>query len=412
MFLMECRKIWRSFLFWIFAAAVLGAYLTQFAPELTERMAKPVEGNGSYGSVVTKEPDVIRQKAVQNLVEEYLKGYYAAYPLLIYKEVFLKEDDSVRMAAILEELTGMTKEELDSFTDYEPAGFYMKEDGDGRQTGEYHEAVMPDFTPQEVSYERFLELMEQADALIGGGSSYAEKKLVLEFSTVPMDYAAAVEEYHAVVNRENIVEAYIRLYCDYMGIFLAILPVFTAAAFFDMDRRNNMGALIYSRKISSVKIVGMRYGALVFCMALPLLLTLLYTVLRLKGLYPEFDIVWQKGICLAVFWLLPELMTVIALGMVVTELVSPLLAVLVQGVWWYLSLGGNELKGAMTKWSLILRHNTLTGLHLFREEYPIFLWNRSFYLIAALALVAVEVFLFERKRKGMQKCVFGAKSLK
>lgn len=399
MFLTECKKIVRSFLFWLFTAAIVLAYLTQFTPALKAKLAMPTEENASYGTIITKDPDVIIPAAVQHLVEEYVRGYYRAYPLMFYREVFLKEEDEVRMAEILEELTGLTKEELGSFTDYQPAG-YDYTVVDDSQTIEYHEAVLPDYVPAEISYERFLVLMNEADGLIGGGSDYAEKKLTAAFSTVPMDYASALAEYHVIMTNEEIGKAYIRLYCDYMGIFLAIMPVFAAAAFWDMDRRSRAEALIYSRKTSSVKIAGIRYAALVFCMMLPLLVTLLHAVICLNGLYPELDIVWWKGFWLAAFWLLPELMTVIALGVVVTELISPLPAVFLQGVWWYLSIGQNELTGTMTKWNPVLRHNSLTKLQIFQEEYQTFLWNRSFYLILAVGLIALEVFLLHRKRSG------------
>lgn len=409
MFLKECKKIGRSFVFWIFAAAILFTFVTQFAPELRAKLQKPVKGNDSYGSVITKDPEVIMPAAVKNLVEEYVRGYYVAYPMMFYKKVFLKEEDSVKIAAILEELTGLTKEELDSFTDYEPEGTYYMEAEGGGQIPEHREAVLPEYTLQAVSYERFLALMEQADDLIGGGSGYGKKRLILDFSAIPMDYEAALEEYEDIME-DGVGKAYIRLYCDYMSIFLGILPVFAAAAFWDMDRRSRAEAVIYSRKVSSLRIVGTRYGALVLGMAFPLLLTLVYTVTGLNGLYPETDTGWTGGLMLAVIWLLPELMTVIALGMVVTELISPLPAVLIQGLWWYLSLGRNELTGTVTKWSLILRHNSLTGLDVFREEYPTFLWNRSFYLVLALALVAAEVFIYRGKRRGRMKCVFDWKS--
>lgn len=399
MFLKECKKLVRSFLFWLFTAAIVLVYLTQFVPELKTKLAKPTEENTSYGAIVTKDPNVIMPAAVQNLLEEYLKGYYTAYPLMLYKKVYLKEEDTIRMAEILEELTGLTKKELDFFNAYEPAG-YEYEDVDGSQIAKYHEAVLPDYMLSEVSYERFLVLMDQADDLIGGGSSYEEKKLIRKFSTVPMDYAAALEEYRAIMTNEEIGKAYVRLFCDYMGIFLAVLPVFAAVAFWDMDRRNGTEAVIYNRKASSAKIVGIRYAALVFCMALPLLLTLLHMAVCLNGLYPELDIMWRNGFLLAAVWLLPELMTVIALGVVVTELVSPLAAIFLQGIWWYISMGQNELTGTITKWSLVLRHNNLTGLRLFQEEYRTLLWNRSFYLILAFAFVSAEVFLFHRKRRG------------
>ena len=45
MFLTECKKIVRSFLFWLFTAAIVLAYLTQFTPALKAKLAMPTEEN-------------------------------------------------------------------------------------------------------------------------------------------------------------------------------------------------------------------------------------------------------------------------------------------------------------------------------------------------------------------------------
>ena len=44
MFLKECKKIMHSLVFWVFVVVMAAAYLTQFAPELEQRMAEPAKG--------------------------------------------------------------------------------------------------------------------------------------------------------------------------------------------------------------------------------------------------------------------------------------------------------------------------------------------------------------------------------
>lgn len=308
------------------------------------------------------------------------------------------------MAAIIEELSGLTKEELDSFTEYEPGGYGERMDENGNLVSTRQEAVLPEYTLSEkVSYERFKELMQEADELLGGGSKYGEGDLLRNFSQIPMSYEDALAEYQINVTKEALGGVYGRLYCDYMGIFLAVMPVFAAAAFWDMDRRAKAGALIYSRKASSVKIVGMRFAALLCCMMLPLLFTFPHTVFRLNGLYREIGIEWGKAVFLVILWLLPSLLFVTAFSILLTELASPLLAVLIQGLWWFLSLQTNQVSGSVTKWTLLIRHNMLGGSALFQSEWGDFLWNRTCYFILAIVCVGIETLVFERIRRGCRR---------
>ncbi|MDE5933314.1 MAG: hypothetical protein K2H40_12675, partial [Lachnospiraceae bacterium] len=214
MFLKECKKIMHSLLFWIFAVVMAAGYLTQFAPELELRMEKPAPGQEFYGTMVVESPDILMPAAVQSLVGEYLQGYYAAWPIGFYKEVHLKEAERVRMASIIEELSGLTREELDSFTEYESGGYVERMDENGNLISSYQTAVLPEYILSEnVSYERFKELMQEADELLGGGSKYSEKDLLRNFSEIPMSYEDALTEYQENITKDALGEVYARLYC-------------------------------------------------------------------------------------------------------------------------------------------------------------------------------------------------------
>ncbi len=377
MFIKECKKNFHSIIFWVFVTVMLLGFRTQFVPELSQRMAEPVPGLESYGTMVVESPEIIMPAAVQNLVGEYLQGYYAAWPMSFYKKVYLKEAERLEMAAVIEELTGLTGEEFHSFTEDESC-----------------------ILPPGLSYERFRELMQEADRLIGGGSSYSDRNLISQFGQAPKRYEDALTEYRENVTGAALGEVYARLYCDYMGIFLAIMPVFAAAAFGDLDRRAKAEALIYGRKASSAKIAGIRYAALTGCLLLPLVVSFVYTVVRLNGLYPEMNIVWGKAVLLTVVWLLPELLFVTSFAMLLTELVSPLLAVFVQGIWWFWAVQSTELSGGITKWTLLIRHNELGSSSVFRSGQGVFVWNRTCYFILAAVCIAVEIMVYEKKRRG------------
>ena len=158
--------------------------------------------------------------------------------------------------------------------------------------------------------------------------------------------------------------------------------------------------MIYTRKSSAVKIVGSRYLALVSCMTVPVLLTLAYTVYTVAGMYPQMHIAWGSGLGMALLWLLPDILVVSAVGALLTELFSPLLAIFLQCVWWFLALNRTELTGDVARFGLQVRHNSLSKITLWQSQWDNFVCNRLTMVILALFFVALATWLYERGRRG------------
>lgn len=400
LFLKECKKTICSLTFVLYAAVIFMMYVSQFTAELDAPIRRPSPNDSSYGSVVKEVPEVLMPAAVESLISEYLAGSYTAYPFMFYKEVKLKESDSVKIADIIEELTDINRSELNHFTEYEAGGYYGETDENGNMIMGY-KAVLPEYhLSEDVSYAHFKELMTRADEIIGKGSKYGEKYLASNFSRVPMTYEDALAEYEELMDEHNIAKAYMRLYCDYLGIDLAIMPVFVCVGLWQMDKRSRMEQLIYSRKISSAKLIIARYLALICCMAVPVALTFFHAMIGVHNLYPEKKIYFGEAVGLSVMWLLPSITIVVSVGAFLSELLSPLLAIFVQGAWWYAALGRNELTGSITKYTLVIRHNNLGKTELFQKQFQDFVWNRTGYLILSLILVGLAIFVYEKARKG------------
>lgn len=415
LFLKECKKVICSMTFVLYVVTVVAMYVTQFGIE-REPVAKPRPESGDYGTTVRQDPQLIMPAAVENLLGDYLSGSYPAYPIMFYKNVKLRENKRLEMRAILEELTGLSGEEIDSFSGYQEAGYYSEGlDENGNPIIQFREAVAPEYSlPENLTYEHFCELMERADKIIGGGSSYEVKNLAYNFGRAPMSYEEALQQYESLMLPEELGKSYLRLHCDYMGIDLAVMPVFVAAALWQLDKRSRMQSLIYPRKSSAVRIVGTRYLALVSCMAVPVLLTLVYTVYTTCHLYPQMHIVWGSGLGMALLWLLPDILAVSALGALLTELFSPLLAIFLQCVWWFLSLNRTELTGDVARFGLQVRHNSLGGTALWQSQQEIFVCNRLALTVLALAALVLATWLYECKRRGkaawMDKILYPGKS--
>lgn len=401
LFCRECKKVIFSLTFVLYVATVAAMYVTQFCGDKTP-IAAPRQEDGSYGWTLREDPALIMPAAVESLLGDYLSGSYPAYPFMFYKNVKLKESKRLEMRAILEELTGLSGEELDGFSDFQEASYYCEGlDENGNPIMQFREMVVPEYTlPESLTYERFCELMERADKLIGGGSSYDAKYLVSSFGVAPMTYEEALQEYQALAQPQELGKAYLRLHCDYMGIVLAVMPVFVAAALWQQDRRARMQDLVYTRKSSALRIVGARYLALVCCMTVPVLLTLAYTVVSVNGMYPQMRIAWGSGLGMALLWLLADVLAVSAVGALLTELLSPLLAIFLQSVWWFLSLNAAKLTGDIKRFGLQVRHNSLGNVALWQGQRDIFVSNRLLLIALAVLCLALSIWLYERRRRG------------
>ena len=362
--LKELKKVVCSFTFLLFLAILLGFYATQFSAETDRRLIEPVAGRDDYGMTETDDPAVIIPAAIAGLERETELNSYVAYPVGFYKEVTLGDKKQAKMKEIVAQL----KEQ------------YQK---------------------GELSYDIFLDYMEQADKLIGGGSHYSSKYLIYDFGSVPASYEDAKREYEKFVSADKITGAYARLFCDYLGIVLGIMPVFVAASLMERDRKAQMEQLIYSRKVSSAKLVINRFLALIISMTVPVFLLSLMATMQVHGIYSGMSIDRTAIFVMAVVWLLPNILMATAVGMVFTEIYSPLLAVFVQAIWWISSISAGKLTGGIHKFTLVLRHNNLMKREIFVRQMGDFIFNRCFYAVAAVLLAAVTIWIYSVKRRGV-----------
>ena len=417
----ECRKVFCSLTFLLYAAAVFAMFYTQFYSGVNGPEVEPKQGESYYGTVAREVPGVLMPRATESLLIEYLANSYVAYPIGFYKEIRLTETKRGEMADIICELTGFTREELDRFVrgikgNHEKSGKNSFEIGEGNGDlqidgngfvvdggGNLGEEAfsLPEYSFSEsLTYERFRELMRAADKLIGGKSKYSDTYIIYNFSQVPKTYEEAMEEYRLLIKEDGVTGGYARLYCDYVGIILGILPVFVAVSLMQLDRRARMEQLIYSRRVSSAGIVFARYAALVSVMILPVIITAGIAQAKVMGYYPGVDMDLFAFARETFIWLLPQIMLVAAIGMVVTELASGLIAILLQGAWWFGSLFSGSISGGIGKFSLMLRHNSLYKRDILMEQYGDLLFNRAFFTVLAILLVMFTAVIYEEKRRG------------
>lgn len=419
LFFKECKKVILSIPYFIFAVVFIGFLLSQGLNRLNP-VEKPVPGS-SYGTKSADVPEIIMPAAIDSLYQNFISNEFTAYPIGFYKNVKLNEQKQEQMANILSELTGIPAEEILNASVEQQNGIEFQHTGENSieiESGGITEnpdgsfTVSPD-TEEEtpsfnvspapgLSYERFKELMNEADKLLGGGSDYGETYRTDRFGRVPVTYEEALAEYNDILTLDKVSGSYARYFCDYGGIMLGILPVFLAVSVGLKDRRSGVRDLIYARRASSIKIVCTRYFAMVFCCFLPVLLFASYLTKEIFSINPGLSIDSTAVFRYALGWLLPTLMTSLAVGVFFTELTDTPIAILIQGAWFFCNLFGSlgRMSGGGYSMDLIPRHNTIGNTREYFESFGFLVFNRVFYTILALLLVMLAVFLYEQKRRG------------
>ena len=162
-----------------------------------------------------------------------------------------------------------------------------------------------------------------------------------------------------------------------------------------------MRDLIYSRRISSAKIVLTRYIAQIIILFLPVILLAIFATTQITAEYPGFELHLLAFIGYSFGWLLPTLMVSASVGTVMTELTDTPIGIVIQGIWWFLGLfsGVAHIDGGYG-WDLILRHNTVGNTQVYLDNFSILLWNRIVYTAFALILIVGTIVVYERKRRG------------
>lgn len=422
LFGMELKKIMLSLVFAVFLVALWVMLNSQGAMNFSgEKLEAPVEGQEDYGIKTVHDPQVIMENALSELYEDYLFNMYVAYPVGFYKEVKLNEKKRAEMAEILEELTGISAEKLNKQTEEQRSRIENGDSGGGNMAGYVIEAAAPDqggtivmeseaAEEEEIwpalkpglEYQEFVSLMERADELIGGGSNYRTDNLD-HFSRAPVTYEEARQAYQLTKEQDRFTGGYARLFCDYaiVGV-LSVMPVFLSVILFLKDKRARMESLLYIRKVSSLRLVLVRYSALISAMMLPVLVLDYKSNSTVWGMYPGEQLDYLAPLYYVIIWLLPTVLAVTAVGMFFTVLTGTPIAIAIQGIWWFYDINqGIWEENGCALWRLAPRHNTHVRTQEWLDHMGKFTANRIFFTVLALILVTATVFVYERKRRGM-----------
>ena len=397
----ECVQYLKSVTYYIFCICLILGFFTQMGE--FDVPTKPEEGQESYDYIRTTDKDLIMQETLNELWHEYLTGSYTTYPIGFYKRVQLDEAEEEKIVQIIINCTGMTEEEFSAFKEEENIREAAMEKMLEEQ-GMILEDELPDLAvpiKEGLTFDDFCQEMKKADNLLGGGSSYSEAEL--QYTTRPQTYEEALEEYNSFIKNDKITNAYARLFCDYMGIMLAMLPVFLAVGRVLRDRRAQAEQVIHMKYASSLAIILSRYLTAALMSLIPVLvlsccplLQCIYYADRIGETYDLFAFVRHIS-----FWLLPYILITLSVGFFVTEITDSVAAVLIQGIWWFISvfMSIGNLVG-LCGWNLVPRFNSVGDYLIYEQMKEQLFKNRLMYTAVSIVLLLLTVLVYSKKRKG------------
>lgn len=403
LFLKECRQVVKSLVYYIYVVVFVLFMTSQMSGEGWEKLQEPQPGQSYYGETVATDELPIMEGTLANLVQDVYRNSFATYPLGFYKGVTLTDSEKKQAEEILERCTGKSFETLEEemerhFRQYDQ----VSTEEAMAAAADYKVPVKEGFT-----YGEFQSAMEEICRLVGKGSSYEQAEYENGIY-VPMTYEQAKEEFDALCSRDGLTRAYMRLFCDYAGIVLAILPIFVGVSRVLRDRRAKVQQVIFSKPASGVLIIGSRYLANLVMIAIPVIATAFllqqpyYYKAQTFGIQGDI-LAFLKVPCL---WLLPEIMIVLALAFLLTELTDTIAAVFVQTAWGIGSLFASDTLVGDFGLRLITRWNDLGQSMYFASLEKELLLNKGFYCLLAAVCVILTVLVYGRKRRKGGSCLW------
>lgn len=409
----ECKNISKSLIYIIFVISIGLFYYSQYFEGFENTFAKSqntksqkewslelmqepndigdmdleeyyaVNGVYPYGIDKKEVPKQIEQLAFVQLFDEYVKNEYSYYPYGFIQHKILNSSEKEKVTNVLEEMSGMSIDKI----------------VEARSSKEKSKEMINNI---KMDYDRFKELMAEVDQLIGKHSTY-DFEMLKRRSSAPLTYQEAKEKYDYFLNVDKISNGYGRLSADYLGIVCSLFPVFIAIYVVLKDKRSKMQDIVYASKISSLKLISSRYIAIVtMCMIPVIILGIISTVQLLRyvpsDLISYFD--YFGYIKYEIWWILPTVMVVCALGMGITILTNSYLAIIVQIGWAFMGLMNMQLVGTYGIGAFFIRFNSSEECGIYEANIYNLLFNRIFYAILSLVLMMISVKIFELKREG------------
>lgn len=445
LFFMECRKITRSVLYWLYIAALVVTVIQNYESTVESELRQTdnpasvfyIAENGAYANNTDKLSDdaehTMMIEATERLIDNYRSNSYEYYPFGYVKRKTLSEKEQAEVLLYLKELTGLDEPSIIG-TDENRASEDIQISGGGayvlnpEQGGTFENGkfiVEPEnweyiesnsglsqskenpgsgFEIQ-VTFDRFKEIMNLVNNLIGRNSYFSWTMLSMYYYPNDMQDNPITEQQHReFYEKDRVTGAFARYFCDCISLIVLCLPAFVIIDLLLKDKRCKMNPLIYPRTESSAKIIITRFEAASCMIMLPILIlpvkSLLTLVLYCRNIGIPVNIFAFAAYIFA--WIFPTVLLVVSVALFVTVLTENYSAVLLAGlIYLFCRPSVDKLAGGnYGLFDLIIRHNTLKGYGRMMENIHMLILNRVLVSVIAILLVGFSIFIYDTKRKG------------
>lgn len=349
--------------------------------------------------------DEIKQELMRDRIGslgyEFVKGTYNASPLGVNKTVRLNKEDTKKIESLLEFLIGQPRDEFEKwFQDYNKCRQIVIE-GEGK----YEIPVMKNIPPsmnESLTWDVFLEQMEQASTMIGKGSYYSRLNIDNEIENIET-YDEALMDYENLIKQDKILGAVSRWLSDYLAIILGFLPVILGVFVVYEDKKYSIFEIIYVRKVSSFKIQFTRYISALLSVMQVVFLTMFIptTIIGFQYIKQGYQVDFFSSIKYTIGWLLPTVMIALAIGFFASEVCNGAVAIILQFIWLFIEifLTTDRLVGSVG-FKIAPRFNALGKYEVFKDIYSELMLNRIFYFFLSLFIILLTTIIYDLKRRG------------
>ncbi len=449
LFGMECKKIAKSILYWVLVLALLAVNFFQYEPAVESELRRTndpasvfyITSSGGYADERNGVPDEAMEHAMMigatnRLIDNYRNNRYEYYPFGYVKVKTMSAQEQAAILQYLMELTGLSEQavngeagraddtDMEDFSISGPGAFVLEPgQGGAYENGQF--VIEPDdwnYVPNDgasselpshsgdgfeiqVSFERFKEIMEEVNRLIGRNSYFSWTMLTLYYFGNDMEDTPITErQHHEFYEGDQVTGAFARYYCDSISLVVLFLPAFVIVDLMLRDKRRKMQGLTYPRTISSAKVICTRYAASACMTMLPILILpvkSLFVLMRYcNSIGVQADVLAFAKYTLA--WILPTVLLVVAISLLVTVLFENYIALFLTGLIWLVGRPSVDkiAGGNYDLFDLIIRHNTLKGYGRMMENIQMLILNRVIISAIALVFVGLTIVIYSMKRKG------------
>lgn len=352
---------------------------------------EPKPDQESYGSVQTTEKSEIMAQTIRDLYLQHEENTYDTYPFAFLKTVKLADTEQGQVKKILEKAIGQPLESLKIETTVQTEqGYFVEND--------FKLPIASDY-----DYTKFQQDMVKVTEMVGRGSDFEESKYAISASK-PQTYQGAKAEFDKIKEKDRVVGAYARLISDYLVIILSLAPVFLAATVLIRDQRALSQDTIFTKKTSTIKLVGIRYLSVVILMTVVAAIVAIMPTAQSMFVASKLGVFGNPLIVYAYLavWLIPSILAVTGISFFITSLFGGIVSVLTAFVMWFtaLNLGATKLDG-FAGWNLIPRFNQVGARSEFEVLLPQLINNRLLWSGIGLACVLLSVVVIDLKRKGV-----------